>query len=79
MFVKFGARCRHAGMDEFDERGHSRLIGNVLIALAVVAFGIALAGLLPEDVFQLRPHFFGNEGAALVGLAFLVSGLLLRK
>jgi hypothetical protein len=66
-------------MDEFDERGHSRLIGNVLIALAVVAFGIALAGLLPEDVFQLRPHFFGNEGAALVGLAFLVSGLLLRK
>ena len=79
MFEKFGGRWRHAGMDEFDERGHSRLIGNVLIALAVVAFGIALAGLLPEDVFQLRPHFFGNEGAALVGLAFLVSGLLLRK
>ena len=66
-------------MDDFDERGHARLIANVLIALAVVAFGIALAGLLPSDVFQLRPHFFGNEGAALVGLAFLVSGLLLRK
>ena len=66
-------------MDEFDARGHARLVGNVLIALAVVAFGIALAGLLPEDVFQLRPHFFGNEGAALIGVAFLVSGLLLRK
>jgi hypothetical protein len=66
-------------MEEFDARGHARLIGNVLIALAIVAFGIALAGLLPSDVFQLRPHFFGNEGAALVGLAFLVSGLLLRK
>jgi len=66
-------------MDEFDARGHARLIGNVLIALAVVAFAIALAGLLPADVFQLRPHFFGNEGAALVGVAFLLSGLLLRK
>ncbi len=66
-------------MDEFDARGHARLIGNVLIALAVVAFGIALLGLLPDDVFQLRPHFFGNEGAALVGAAFLISGLLLRR
>lgn len=66
-------------MDDFDEHGHARLIGNVLIALAVVAFGTALAGLLPADVFQLQPHFFGNEGAALVGVAFLVSGLLLRK
>ena len=66
-------------MDEFDERGHARLIGNVLIALAVVAFGIALAGMLPADVFQLRPHFFGSEGAALVGVAFLASGLLLRR
>ena len=66
-------------MDEFDARGHARLVGNVLIALAVLAFAIALAGLLPDDIFRLRPHFFGNEGAALVGLAFLVSGLLLRK
>lgn len=66
-------------MDEFDARGHARLVGNVLIALAVLAFAIALAGLLPVDIFRLRPHFFGNEGAALVGLAFLVSGLLLRK
>ena len=66
-------------MDDFDVRGHARLVGNVLIALALVAFAVALAGLLPEDVFQLRPHFFGNEGAALVGVAFLVSGLLLRK
>ena len=60
-------------------RGHARLVGNALIALAAVAFAIALAGLLPEDVFQLRPHFFGNEGAALVGVVFLVGGLLLRK
>jgi len=66
-------------MDDFDVRGHARLIGNVLIVLAVVAFCVALAGLLPDYIFQLRPHFFGNEGAALVGLAFLVSGLLLRK
>jgi hypothetical protein len=66
-------------MDDFDVRGHARLVGNVLIALAVIAFGIALAGILPEDVFQLRPHFFGSGGAALVGVAFLVSGLLLRR
>ena len=66
-------------MDEFDVRAHARLIGNVLIALAAVAFAIALAGLLPDDIFQLRPHFFGNEGAALVGVVFLVGGLLLRK
>lgn len=66
-------------MNDFDVRGHARLVGNVLIALAVVAFAVALAGLLPSDIFQLRPHFFGNEGAALVGVAFLISGLLLRK
>lgn len=66
-------------MDDFDVRGHARLVGNVLIALALVAFAVALAGLLPDDVFQLRPHFLGSEGAALAGLAFLVSGFLLRK
>jgi hypothetical protein len=66
-------------VDEFDVREHARLIGNVLIALAAVAFAIALAGLLPDDVFQLRPHFFGNEGAALVGLICLAGGLWLRK
>ncbi len=66
-------------MDEFDVREHARLIGNVLIALAAVAFAIALAGLLPDDVFQLRPHFFGNEGATLVGLICLAGGLWLRK
>ena len=79
MFEKIGGRWRHRRMDEFDLKAHARLVGNVLIALAVVAFAVALAGLLPENIFQLRPHFFGNEGAALVGLAFLVSGLLLRK
>jgi len=51
-------------MDDFDVRGHARMVGNVLIALAGLAFAVALAGLLPDDVFQLRPHFFGNEGAA---------------
>jgi hypothetical protein len=66
-------------MDEFDARGHARLVGNVLMVLALVAFGVALAGLLPDDVFTLRPHYFGNEGAALVGLVFLVAGLLLRR
>ncbi|MFM8231532.1 MAG: hypothetical protein ACKOAL_09940 [Chthoniobacterales bacterium] len=79
MFVKIGSWWRHESVEEFDARGHAQLVGNVFIALAVVAFAIALAGLLPDDVFQLRPHFFGNEGAALVGLVFLVSGLLLRK
>lgn len=66
-------------MDDFDARGHARLVGNVLLVLAAVAFVVALAGLLPDQVFRLRPHFFGNEGAALIGVAFLVSGLLLRR
>ncbi len=79
LFEKVGARWRYDGMDDFDVRGHARLVGNVLVALALVAFAVALAGLLPDDVFRLRPHFFGNEGAALAGLAFLVSGLLLRR
>jgi hypothetical protein len=66
-------------MDEFDARGHARLIGNVLIALSLLAFVIALAGLLPDEIFQLPPHFFGNGGAALVGLVCLAVGLWLRK
>lgn len=66
-------------MDEFDARGHARLIGNVLLAFAGLSFAIALAGLLPAEVFQLRPHFFGNGGVALVGLIFLAGGLWLRK
>lgn len=74
-----GARWRYDAVDDFDGRGHARMVGNALIALAFVAFAVALAGLLPDDIFRLRPHFFGNEGAALAGLAFLVSGLLLRK
>jgi hypothetical protein len=79
LFEKSGYQWRHAGMDEFDVRGHARLVGNVLIAVALIAFGIALAGLLPEEIFKLRPHFFGNEGAAYVGVVFLVTGLLLRR
>ena len=79
MFVKMGARCRHGPVEEFDERGHARLIGNVLIAFAIFAFSIALAGLLPEEIFQLPPHFFGNGGAALVGLICLAGGLWVRK
>jgi hypothetical protein len=66
-------------MDDFDVRGHSRLVGNVLIALGLCGFGMALAGWLPDDVFALRPHFFGNEGAAVIGLVFVVAGFLLRR
>jgi hypothetical protein len=79
LFEKIGVRWRHVLMDEFDVRGHARLIGNVLIGLALLALGIALAGLLPAEVFQLPPHFFGNGGAALVGLVCLAVGLWLRK
>jgi hypothetical protein len=79
LFEKIRGRWRHAGMDDFDVRGHSRLVGNVLIALGLCAFGIALAGLLPDDVFELRPHFFGNEGAAVIGVVFLLGGFWLRK
>jgi hypothetical protein len=79
LFEKIGVRWRHVLVDEFDVRGHARLIGNVLIALALLAFVIALAGLLPEHIFQIPPHFFGNGGAALVGLVCLAVGLWLRK
>lgn len=66
-------------MDEFDVRGHERLIGNVLIVFALLAFAISLAGLLPEEIFHLPPHFFGNGGVASVGLLCLACGLWLRK
>ena len=66
-------------MDEFDERGHSRLIGNVLIALGIFALGIALAGFLPDEIFALRPHYFGDSGAAVIGVVFLLGGFWLRK
>ena len=66
-------------MDEFDVRGHARLVGNVLIALGLFALGIALAGLLPDEIFALRPHYFGDGGAAAVGVVFLVAGFLLRR
>lgn len=79
MFEKSVFQWRHAEMDEFDVRGHARLVGNVLIAVALIAFGIALVGLLPNEIFKLRPHFFGNEGAAFVGVVFLVAGILLRR
>lgn len=66
-------------MDDFDARGHARLVGNVLLALAVLAFAIAAAGLLPEEIFSLPPHFFGSGGAAVVGLALGAAGFWLRR
>lgn len=66
-------------MDEFDVRGHSRLVGNVLIVFAIFAFGIVLADLIPDDIFALPPHYFGHGGAALIGVLFLAAGLWLRK
>lgn len=66
-------------MEEFDIREHGRLVGNALIALAVLAFGLEVADMLPDDVFALPPHYFGQGGAALVGLVFLFGGLWLRK
>ena len=79
MFEKIGGRWRHAGVDDFDERGHSRLIGNVLIVLGLCALGIALAGWLPDEIFVLRPHFFGDGGAAAIAVVFLLGGFWLRK
>jgi hypothetical protein len=66
-------------MDEFDEREHARSVGNVLIALAIFAFGLVLADLIPDDIFALPPHYFGNGGASAIGLVLLVSGIWLRK
>ena len=66
-------------MDEFDEREHARSVGNVLIALAIFAFGLVLADLIPDDIFTLPPHYFGNGGALAIGLVLLVSGIWLRK
>jgi hypothetical protein len=51
----------------------------VLIALGLCALGIALAGLLPDEVFALRPHYFGDGGAVAVGVVFLLGGFWLRK
>jgi hypothetical protein len=65
-------------VEEFDVRGHERLVGNVLIGLAVFAFGIVLADWIPDEIFALPPHYFGNGGAAVIGVLFLVSGLWLR-
>jgi len=79
LFEKIGGCWRHRFVDEFDVQAHARLVGNVLIAFALFAFGIALAGWLPDENFALPPHFFGDGGALLVGLIFLVGGLLLRR
>jgi hypothetical protein len=38
-----------------------------------------LAGLLPDEIFALRPHYFGDGGAAAIGVVFLLSGLWLRR
>ena len=66
-------------MDEFDEREHARSVGNALIALAIFAFALVLADLIPDDIFALPPHYFGNGGAVAIGLVLLVSGIWLRK
>lgn len=66
-------------MENFDLREHARLVGSVFIALAVLAFGLALVGLIPDDIFALPPHYFGNGGAVAIGVLFLVSGLWMRK
>jgi hypothetical protein len=79
LFEKIGVRWRHVGVDEFDVRGHARLVGNVLITLGLLALGVALAGWLPDEIFALRPHYFGDGGAAAVGVVFLLSGFLLRR
>lgn len=66
-------------MDDFDGRGHARLVGNVLIVLGFFSFGLVLLDFIPDDIFALPPHFFGNEGAAMVGLMMLVAGFFLRR
>lgn len=66
-------------MDEFDVREHARLIGNVLIVLAFLAFGLVLVDFIPDRIFALPPHFFGNDGAITVGLVMLVAGFYLRR
>ena len=65
-------------MDEFDTRQHARLVGNALLGMAVFAFGLEVADLLPDEIWALPPHYFGRGGAALVGLLFLAAGLWLR-
>ena len=66
-------------MDEFDVRGHGRLIWNVLIVLGFFAFGLVLVDFIPDEIFALPPHFFGNDGALAVGVMMLVAGLYLRR
>ena len=66
-------------MSDFDTRSHARLVGNVLIALGAFAFAIALADLIPDRIFALPAHYFGNGGAAIIGVLLLVTGLLMRK
>lgn len=66
-------------MDEFDVRGHARLVGNVLLVFALFAFGIELADLIPDEIFALPPHYFGNGGAVALGVLFLAAGVFLRK
>lgn len=66
-------------MEEFDLREHRRLVGNVFIVLAVLAFGLALVGLIPDHIFALPPHYFGNGGAVAIGVLLLFSGLWMRR
>ncbi|MDA0293403.1 MAG: hypothetical protein O3A75_01720 [Verrucomicrobia bacterium] len=66
-------------MDKFDEQGHARLVGGSLIILGILAFGLILADFLPDDVFTLPPHFFGQEGLVVVGTLMLAVGFYLRR
>lgn len=66
-------------MDEFDHKSHARVIGNVLVAMGVLATFIATIGYIPDEIIALPPHFFGNGGVAAIGGFLLLSGFLARK
>ena len=50
-----------------------------MIILGILAFGLILADFLPDDVFTLPPHFFGQEGLVVVGTLMLAVGFYLRR
>ena len=34
---------------------------------------------MPDEIFALRPHYFGDGGAAAIGVVFLLAGFWLRR